>query len=175
VDPGDSSANDKGHIDRPESGLYPSYDRSKFFAEIGGGPNGAVIRTALDRRLHQGYPLRATPDQAAAHGIGAYYRVPIAVDAIKAALLVSPPNGGVIIGGPWYHSRFHPLASGELPPADYVVGGHAWWLRGWSDRTKTFRGRNSWGAGWGLSGDFLLPYAYLARMQEIWRTLDRGV
>jgi len=34
---------------------------------------------------------------------------------------------------------------------------------------------SSWGAGWGLAGDFLLPYAYLARMQEIWRTLDRGV
>ena len=62
-----SSANDQGHMDRPESGLYPAYDRRRFFAEIGGGPNGAVVRTALARRLHVGYPLKATPDQAAAH------------------------------------------------------------------------------------------------------------
>jgi len=97
------------------------------------------------------------------------------VDAIKAALLVSPRNGGVVVIGPWYHSWFHPLASGKLPPPDYVVGGHAWWLRGWSDSAQAFRGRNSWGGGWGLAGDFLLPYAYLARMVEVWRTLDRGV
>ena len=170
-----SSANDQGHMDRPESGLFPAYDRSKFFAQIGGGPNGAYVRSALARRLHFGYPLKATPDQAAAHEIGAYYRVPLAEDAVKAALLVSPRNGGVVVVGPWYHSWFHPLASGKLPPPDYVVGGHAWWLRGWSDSAQAFRGRNSWGAGWGAAGDFLLPYAYLARMVELWRTLDRGV
>ena len=34
-----SSANDQGHMDRPESGLFPAYDRSKFFAQIGGGPH----------------------------------------------------------------------------------------------------------------------------------------
>jgi len=33
-----SSANDQGQMDRPESGLFPTYDRSKFFAEIGRGP-----------------------------------------------------------------------------------------------------------------------------------------
>jgi hypothetical protein len=169
-----SAANDQGHMDRPESGAFPTYDRKKFFAEIGGGPNGAYVRTALSRRLHFGYPLAATPDQAAAHQISAYYRVPLTVDAVKAALLVSPRNGGVVVVGPWYHSWFHPLASGKLPPPDYVVGGHAWWLRGWSDSAGAFRGRNSWGARWGLSGDFLLPYRYLGRMVEVWRTLDRG-
>ncbi len=120
-----SAANDQGHMDRPESGLYPAFDRPKFFAQIGGGPNGAFIRAALDRRLHFGYPLASAPDQAAAHRIGAYYRVPIAVDAVKAALLVSPRNGGLVVGGPWYHSWFHPLSSGRLPVPDYVAGGHA--------------------------------------------------
>ena len=155
-----SSANDQGHMDRPESGAFPAYDRKKFVAAIGGGPNGAYVRSALARRLHFGYPLVATPDKAAAHQISAYYRVPL--------------NGGVVVVGPWYHSWFHPAASGKLPPPDYVVGGHAWWLRGWNDNAQAFRGRNSWGGGWGMGGDFLLPYAYLPRMQEVWRTLDRG-
>jgi hypothetical protein len=57
-------------MDRPESGLYPGYDRSKFFAEIGGGPNGAYLRSALSRRLHFGYPLKSTPDHAAAQSSG---------------------------------------------------------------------------------------------------------
>ncbi|HEY4751640.1 MAG TPA: hypothetical protein VIH37_00035, partial [Candidatus Limnocylindrales bacterium] len=90
------------------------------------------------------HPLATTtPDQAEAHQIGAYYRVPLAV-------------------------------KGKLPAPDYVVGGHAWWRRGWNDGAGAFRGRNSWGAAWGLSGDFLLPYAYVGRMVEVWRTLDRG-
>jgi hypothetical protein len=66
-----SAANDQGHMDRPESGAFPAYDRPKIFAEIGGGPNGAYVRSALARRLHVGYPLKATPDQAAAHRISA--------------------------------------------------------------------------------------------------------
>jgi hypothetical protein len=114
---------------RPESGPYPAFDRKKSFAQIGGSPSGAFIRAELDRRLHFGYPLKATPDQAAAHRIGAYYRVPIAVDAVKTALLVSPRNGGVVAGGPRYYSWFHPLISGRLPAPDDVAGGHAWWLR----------------------------------------------
>jgi len=169
-----SAANDQGHMDRPESGLFPAFDRKKFFAEIGGGPNGAVIRDALSRRLHFGYPLATTPDHAAEHQIGAYYRVPLQVDAVKAALLVSFRNGGVVVGGPWYHSWFHPAGSGRLPAPDYAVGGHAWWLRGWDDGAQAFRGRNSWGGAWGLAGDLLLPYAYLTRLAEAWRTLDRG-
>ena len=30
----------------------------------------------------------------------------------------------------------------------------------------------SWGAAWGLSGDCFLPFAYLPRVWEIWRTID---
>ena len=44
---------------------------------------------------------------------------------------------------------------GEQP-----IGGHAVLLVGYDDATKLFKARNSWGPGWGLSGYFLMPYAY---------------
>ena len=59
-----SSATDQGHMDRPESGLYPGYDRKKFLADIGGGPSGAVVGTALARRFRPPRPLGSV-----SHGI----------------------------------------------------------------------------------------------------------
>ena len=41
------------------------------------------------------------------------------------------------------------------------LGGHAILAVGYSDKTKRFIVRNSWGAGWGMKGYFTLPYAYV--------------
>jgi C1A family cysteine protease len=43
-----------------------------------------------------------------------------------------------------------------------LVGGHAVWAYAFDDTKQTFRVRNSWGKGWGASGDFFLPYAYIS-------------
>ena len=54
--------------------------------------------------------------------------------------------------------------TGHLPmPAkgQSTIGGHEVLLVGYDDATKLFRVRNSWGPGWGLSGYFFMPYAYL--------------
>jgi len=55
--------------------------------------------------------------------------------------------------------------SGHAPlpkSSESVVGGHAVVGVGYDDAKQWFIVRNSWGAGWGLKGCFMLPYAYVA-------------
>jgi hypothetical protein len=69
-----SAANDQGHMDRPESGAFPAFDRSKFFAEIGGGPTaptsarpcpaGSISATRSPRRQTTLRPTRSVPTTA---------------------------------------------------------------------------------------------------------------
>jgi hypothetical protein len=166
-----SSGYDQSHLDRTELGRFFDPWESRFFGQINGGPNGAFMRDALQRRLEYGYPVQNTGHRGR-HRIGAYYRVPLGLEQVRLGLVTKPVNGGILVLGPWYHSWFHPLASGKLPAPDYEVGGHAWWLTGWDD-ARGLRGQNSWGTGWGAGGDFYLPYSFLSRMWEVWRTVDR--
>jgi C1A family cysteine protease len=56
------------------------------------------------------------------------------------------------------------LRSGHAPmprPKEKVLGGHAVLGVGYDDSKQWFICRNSWGTGWGMSGYFTLPYAYL--------------
>jgi C1A family cysteine protease len=45
---------------------------------------------------------------------------------------------------------------------DECMGGHAVLAVGYDDGEQMFLIRNSWGSGWGLSGYFKLPYAYVS-------------
>lgn len=42
-----------------------------------------------------------------------------------------------------------------------LLGGHAVMVVGYNDTSGTWLCRNSWGTGWGMSGYFTMPYAYL--------------
>lgn len=46
-------------------------------------------------------------------------------------------------------------------PSESVLGGHAVMAIGYDDVSQRFIVRNSWGTGWGQSGYFTIPYAYL--------------
>jgi len=49
-----------------------------------------------------------------------------------------------------------------MPSAsESMLGGHAVLCIGYNEKRQQFWCRNSWGAGWGLSGYFWMPYAYL--------------
>lgn len=50
-------------------------------------------------------------------------------------------------------------------PGEQVLGGHAVLVVGYDDSTSMFIVRNSWGSGWGQSGYFMMPYAYLTNPQ----------
>jgi C1A family cysteine protease len=48
-------------------------------------------------------------------------------------------------------------------PGERAIGGHAVMAVGYDDSNMWWVVRNSWGASWGLSGYFTLPYAYLTK------------
>jgi C1A family cysteine protease len=68
--------------------------------------------------------------------------------------------------GSWGSNWVMPEPSGQL------LGGHEVLVKGYDDTIGAFSVRNSWGSGWGLNGDFWLPYSLLpnimseARMQH---------
>jgi C1A family cysteine protease len=47
-------------------------------------------------------------------------------------------------------------------PDETALGGHAVMAVGYDDAKSRFIVRNSWGAGWGMSGYFTIPYAYVS-------------
>jgi C1A family cysteine protease len=50
----------------------------------------------------------------------------------------------------------------QMPQAgEQQLGGHAVLAVGYDESQQRFTIRNSWGAGWGMSGYFTLPYPYL--------------
>lgn len=55
-------------------------------------------------------------------------------------------------------------STGILPmpkPGELIIGGHAVVAVGYDDVSQMFIIRNSWGAGWGQHGYFMMPYTYL--------------
>jgi C1A family cysteine protease len=176
-----SNGYDTNQQDRPELGRFNNLDEALFFQQIGGTSNGAYMTAGLNRRRDYGYPEAINvpasggyPAQdgnrdTGTHRIAGYTQIALTVSAIKAALKL---GHGVLVIGDWYHSWFHPFASGKLPAPDYKVGGHARWYRGWND-SYGFRMRNSWGTDWGIAGDCYEPYAYLSRLYAAYRTTDK--
>lgn len=73
--------------------------------------------------------------------------------------------GPVIIGIPWYEGMFTPDRDGRIWPAGEIAGGHEILVRGIIGRD--FLLSNSWGTGWGLGGECLLP-------MDVWSTLRRN-
>jgi hypothetical protein len=75
-------------------------------------------------------------------------------------------EGPVVLGTNWYSSFARPDREGivRIEPKAKVVGGHAYLLRGVDTRRALARCANSWGDGWGLSGEFLLPFRDLERL-----------
>jgi hypothetical protein len=117
-----SSAAEQMAYDIHDQKQWFSFDHNRFFAAIGGGANGSDLRTALDQRLHVGYPTVGHSD-AAAHKIAAYYAVPKDVASIKQAIFAFGP---LVLATPWYGSWDNPKSNGLLSaPSGGIRGGHA--------------------------------------------------
>ena len=75
-------------------------------------------------------------------------------------------TGPVVLGTNWYSSLSQPDAEGvvRITATARVVGGHAYLWRGVDTRRALAVCSNSWGDGWGQSGDFKVPFRDLERL-----------
>lgn len=121
--------------------------------------------------MPESYGAPITPEQAAdalLHQALFYYRC-ADIHAIKASILQGFPVG-------FGFTCFESLMSTEVARTGLVpypeageksVGGHANTIFGYDDNIVigaykgAFESRNSWGKGWGLSGNLYLPYQYI--------------
>lgn len=80
------------------------------------------------------------------------YAFAASVDEVKVALR----SGPVVFGTDWTQDMFKPDAHGLVSPTGPIAGGHCYLCIGYDPEQGVFRFRNSWGAEWGLNGDFLV-------------------
>jgi C1A family cysteine protease len=99
-----------------------------------------------------------------------YFRLPRDLRRMRACLAEGRP---FTLGVSIHHSFMAPKVkrTGEVPippRGDKVLGGHAMLVVGYHDRSKRFIVRNSWGAGWGLDGYCMMPYAFVMDPTYAW-------
>lgn len=102
-------------------------------------------------------------DDAAPRKISDYGKVTQTLDQIRAVIAGGDP---VVFGFTVFESfESDAVAKTGLMPipkrSEQVLGGHAVLACGYDDSRQVALCRNSWGAGWGLGGYFLMPYAYI--------------
>lgn len=146
-----------------------NFDEGRFFQNIGGTSQGAVVRYALEELVDRGYPI-VEVGQSALHRIQAYYAVPVTKAAIQAAIIAFGP---IELSTVWHWSWFNPRSTGVLPPPDATAGGHAIVAIGWDNRGLELV--NSWGTNYGLNGHVWLPWSYIGQIREAWKAVDRVV
>lgn len=165
-----SSGSMKNWQDKRDLDKFFNFDESRFFYSIGGGPNGAVARYALDRMLNYGYPEHGGV-YASRHKITAYYSVDKSMSIIKHAIMRLGP---ILMLGPWYNNWIYNIpGSAILPRPDWGGNGHQVLVVGWDD-DKGLEFQNSWGTLWGNNGRAWMPYWYAVNtMWEFWKTVDQ--
>jgi C1A family cysteine protease len=123
-------------------------------------------------------PPASLDAEARKHRISNYRVVPRNLDSMKAVL---SNRQTIALGFTVYESFESPeVATNGIVPLpnrnEKVLGGHEVLLVGYlKDQTNYGLVRNSWGAGWGLGGYFLMPWAYLldANLATDFRTIRR--
>jgi hypothetical protein len=78
--------------------------------------------------------------------------------------LGSRKGSGVVMGTDWKSGMWDPDPEGYLGYDGQIVGGHAWFIYGFSMRRQAFRMQNSWGSGWGQKGRAWVRFATMERM-----------
>ena len=121
------------------------YDISKYQVD----PTPACYQAAIPDRVHS------------------YYRIPVgsgSIELIRHALSLKLPVVMGFVVYPSFESAYTAETGIVTMPtlSEAPIGGHAVLIVGYDDIKKCFIVRNSWGSDWGLSGYFLMPYAYVS-------------
>ena len=100
---------------------------------------------------------------AKVYSVTRYESIPQDMDAMRARLASGYP---FVFGFSVYSSFMSDTVArtGVAPmpqSSETLEGGHAVLAVGYDDASQTVLCRNSWGATWGISGYFTLPYAYI--------------
>lgn len=159
----------KAQQDLKETGKFYDFDEAALYYSVGGGTGGTSLKAILNGMLTAGFPVTGVADSAKDHKIAAYFRVTKDIETIKTAIAEFGP---LHFGCHWYHSWSRPYTNGVLPDPDTYGGGHAW--VGYGYTPDYLIARNSWGAGWGLGGDFLMPWWMVigTAIFDIFKTVD---
>jgi hypothetical protein len=113
-------------------------------------------------------PPQKSYDDAKAHEATVYARIE-GLDEMRGCLAAGFPfEFGITL----YEGFESPQTwqTGEVPePSGAVIGGHAMLCVGYDDSTRRFRIRNSWGSGWGQSGNGTISYDYMLNLGfDLW-------
>lgn len=114
-------------------------------------------------------PSQAAETEATHHKIGESFAIVAdAYNSVKSCICIAEP---VMIAFGVYQSFMSINGNGIMPvpnpvnyedpndPIDPFLGGHEVAIMGFNDATQQLMCANSWGAGWGDSGFFYMPYA----------------
>lgn len=168
----------QGLADFTPSRLFIYYNERVIEGDVG-QDNGAQIRDGMNTIAKLGvcpetewpydigrFAVKPTPncytDALKNKGIQ-YLSVNQDLSHLKACVATGYP---FVFGISVYDSFESPevAQTGMVPvpaPGESCLGGHAVLCVGYDDSKKAFLVRNSWGAGWGITGYFYLPYEYV--------------
>ena len=126
-----------------------------------GGPHEQLWPHVIARFRQK--PSAAAYKDGAKHEAIVYRRLPQAIEQLQGCLA----DGYPFVFGFSVYESFETGAvarSGEVPMPgrnEALLGGHAVAAVGYDQPRRRFIVRNSWGAAWGKSGYFTMPYEYL--------------
>ena len=110
-------------------------------------------------------------NDAANHKSQSYWRLSNDIDEIRRTLVTY--KNSVNMSMEWRSGYNHPGLDGTLP---YCFGdgeGHEVDIKGFDDFTEALICKNSWSEGWGVLGDFKIPYSLFPKVVwDLWCSLD---
>jgi len=128
-------------------GVCPSVDWPFDLSKVNISPSWAAMRKAYVRRIESFYKIRSTDDDRVA-------------ECIRCLQAGNPVVFGTTVGSNW--GRYKKGQVLKAPSS--VTGRHATVLVGYKD--GNFIGENSWGAGWGSDGFYLMDPDVVAYAQS---------
>ena len=143
-----------------------------------GDDSGATLTDCINVLTKQGAPHESLwwyniakftikPNKAvAADGLNHLMTKGLAITQDLTHIKTCLAEGYPVIFGFTVYSSFENIGSNGIMPmpksSESVLGGHAVMAVGYDDAKQYVTVRNSWGAGWGASGYFYMPYAFIS-------------